>query len=216
MDDRLRHDISWPANAIKHGFIMAKVKQFENDNLTCLLSDSTEKMIKVENRIYVSSGRFGERTGPYVALIMVADTVENPNVYKPYNAYLQPCYNEKSYFPVDSYYERVVLKNLYALGFRLKKRGVHVEIKKPLFDIPVYEGKEEEFCLPDFIVSSRAKRIIIEVNGSHEPEYLERKARTHVLMEKLGCLLSIDAYGAELKGNLDQAIYQLCSEIESI
>ena len=43
---------------------------------------------------------------------------------------LVPCYSEKTIYPVDSYYEREVLKRLFALQFEWTQKGGALEIIK--------------------------------------------------------------------------------------
>lgn len=219
---KLRGTPSWPKQFPKQGILFVKVRSFANNTLDVYSpaypGDKKPKIEKVniKNRIYQWSGRFSDRTAPYMALILVTDTSEKPNYFEPFNAFLMPAYGDKSYMPVDSYYERQVLCSLYGLGFELKKNDVYFEIIKPLKDITVTdENGEEQYVLPDFIIELDHKTLVIEVNGSHEEEYLERKTRTHKLMEEIGEVLTIDAYGDEKNNALKKSIYMLMQKIKS-
>jgi predicted nuclease of restriction endonuclease-like RecB superfamily len=79
-----------------------------------------------------------------------------------------PIFNKKSLMPVESNYERTVLKIILSTCKSLKD----IKIEKPLFDII-----EKEFHFrPDFIIHYKdEKKIFIEVLGSQNNEYLNHK-----------------------------------------
>lgn len=206
----------WPKAIRKHALLLVKVKAVYEQHLDILLPDGAIQKIKISNRIYCSSGRFGARTPPFMAFILMTDSTDAPNFYQPFNAFVVPCYSEKTFMPVDSYYEREVLRRLFALQFEWQKTGYLLEVIKPLFDMSVESnGSEVEGVLPDFIVRTPDKQLLIEVNGSHEQEYLQRKQRVHQLMSQLGTVLSFDAYGAEKENRLKQGISQFIAQIKA-
>lgn len=218
---KLKKSYNWPKNIPKQGLLLAKVKSFKGNTLEVICpkhpKDSNADILSfnVENKIYQWSGRYSERTGPYMAIILVTEISETPHEFIPFNAFLMPVYSASGYMPIDSYYERIVLKRLYAIGFDYKKRKQYLEIIKPVKDILVLDDEgQEHYVLPDFIIEASDKTLVIEVNGSHEPEYLERKQRTHCLMEKVGKVLSFDAYGEEKKGALDNGLNMFIRNIK--
>ena len=211
---RLKGDQSyWSKEIRKHALMLVKVKEIHEQNLEVLFPDGTTKPIKISNRIYRSSGRFSARTSPFMAFILIIDSIETPNFYQPFDAFVVPCYSEKTFIPVDSYYEREVLKRLFALQFEWTQKGGALEIIKPLFDIEI--DSEINGVLPDFILRTPEKQLIIEVNGSHEPEYLQRKKQVHEKMSKLGTVLSFDAYGAEKEDRLTYLMNQFIIQVKS-
>ncbi|HHF7380146.1 TPA: hypothetical protein ACPSKF_000640 [Legionella anisa] len=213
----LRDDTTpWQNGIRKHALMLVKAHSFDEQIIEAFLPNGTTQKIKISNRIYCSSGRFGSRTAPFMALILITDSAEKPNFFEPFNAFIVPCYSEKTFIPVDSHYEREVLRRLFALQFERTKQGCHLEIIKPLFDIKVSPGTPEETgVLPDFILKTRNKQLIIEINGSHEPEYLQRKNRVHQSMGELGLVLSLDAYGAEKENRFNQSMTQFIAQIKS-
>ena len=204
----LRDDKSaWPEERSRHCLFLIKARKFDATTIDSILPDGSIQQITISNRIYCSSGRLGERSGPFLALILITNSVDKPSFYEPVKAFIQPCYSEKSFIPVDSYYEREVLRRLFAIQFEYSKQNKTLKIIKPLFDIPVHQGRPEEtFVLPDFIIHSPSKKLIIEVNGSHEEDYVARKKRMHDSMEALGPVFSIDAVGAEKNNQLNLSI----------
>lgn len=203
----------WLKEIRKHALMLVKVKEIHEQNLEVLLPDGTTKQIKINNRIYRSSGRFSARTAPFMAFILITDSIETPNFYQPFDAFVVPCYSEKTFIPVDSYYEREVLKRLFALQFEWTQKGGALDIIKPLFDIEI--DSEINGVLPDFILRTPEKQLIIEVNGSHEPEYLQRKQQVHEKMRKLGMVLSFDAYGAEKEDRLTCLMNQFIIQVKN-
>lgn len=217
----LRSDTSfWPKDISKHALLLVKARSFNEHSIEAILPDGKTKTIQVSQKIYKSSGRLGARSSPFLALILITDSVEKPYFYEPTKAFVVPCYSEKTYIPVDSHYEREVLKKLFALQFNLTKKRIKLEIIKPLFDIPIYQKidgcEEPAYVLPDFILKTNEKTLIIEVNGSHEEDYLERKQRTHLLMSAIGEVLVIDAYGAEQENRLMEEISKLINQITKV
>lgn len=214
----LRNDKSfWPKHISKHALLLVKARAFNEHAIEAILPDGSLKTIPISQRVYKSSGRLGVRSEPYMALILITDSVEKPRFYEPCKAFVVPCYSEKTFIPVDSYYEREILRRLFALQFEYQKRGVNLEITKPLFDIPIEKNPEEQaYVLPDFILQTPTKRLVIEVNGSHEEEYLARKARQHALMQSIGQVLSVDALGAEKEKRLASVINQFIFQIKTI
>lgn len=214
----LRNDkSSWPKGISKHALLLVKARNFSEQAIDVILPDGTLKTIPISHRVYKSSGRLGVRSEPYMALILITDSSEMPRFYEPCKAFVVPCYSEKTFIPVDSYYEREILRRLFALQFEYQKCGKNLEITKPLFDIPIAQtSAEKAYVLPDFILQTPIKRLVIEVNGSHEDDYLARKTRQHKLMQSIGQVLSIDAIGSEKEKRLIPAMNQFISQIKTI
>lgn len=206
----------WPKTYSKHGVFLVKAKSFNKNGIEAYINAEKTQFIEITNQIIPSSGRLGERSGPYMAFIIVKDSVLKPDFYEPKDAFIVPCYSQSTFIPLDSYYERLVLKNLFALQFSMKKRGISFEIIKPLFDIEAEDETGVYHVLPDFLIKTPTKTIVIEVAGSHEADYLERKQRMHQHMQILGPLLNIDCYGAELNNRLEFELNQLTQKITNL
>lgn len=211
----LKKDSNFAKDCEKHFLSLVHVTSFDEGSLDVVYPDKTVHKIAIAHRVNQSSGRFSARSAPYLALILIASTAESPGFYQPIKAYVTPCYSTTSYFVVDSFYEREVMRHLYRLYFDAVKNGAPFQIVKPLFDIEVAanSSNERQFVLPDFLIKKGDKTLVLEVNGSVEEEYLERKKRTHSLMNHLGDVFSFDAYEAEIKHRLNQKIYHLMNQI---
>lgn len=211
----LKEDKAWGKDVEKHTLALLPVQSFGDNTLEVILPDKTIKPLNLATDIYQSSGRFAERTAPYMALVLISATAESPWFYQPTKAYVMPVYSKDSYFPVDSFYEREVMRHLYRLYFEALKKGHSFEIVKPIFgiEVPAINLEERVFVLPDFLIKKGGKTLVIEVNGSKESEYLERKARTHEHMKHLGELISFNAYEAEANNKLSQSISNLMNQV---
>jgi len=72
---------------------------------------------------------------------------------------------------------------------------------------------ENELCRPDFIIESSDKKVIIEVMGSHEAEYIKSKAITVPRMKKLGGYVEIDLLDADERGCVAEKLDGLAKNI---
>ena len=180
-----------------HGVLLTRVEGAGAGALRTLGGDA----IPVRGRIAV----FGERPSavrdtpakraaraPYLAACVLGRAAPDapPEVL---SAYLHPCVSEQHLMLVDSDLERQTFAQLRSVQTWLGKRNLaRVSIDKPLFDIwPEDHGKAEVAprppCLPDFITRASgadgtAKAAIIETMGFADPDYRERKKRSHALM----------------------------------
>ena len=197
----------WPSNVPKHCLFLLSVTDVMDDkNMMVTMADGTTKQLTVSHQINSSSGRLGKRSGPYMALVSVTDSAYRPGFFEPFEAFVVPRYRESSFIPVDSYYEREMLRHLFALQYQLNDKHIALTIEKPLFDIPVNISEQETYpVLPDFILKTPTKTLIIEVDGSLEETYKARKKRTQALMENLGEVFVFDAVSHE-KEDMNEAL----------
>ena len=214
----LRNDNSvWPKDVPKHCLFFLNVTHFENKTLTVKLLDGTSKDITLSNAIKTSSGRLGKRSGPYMALINVTDTSEKPGFFNPFDAFVVPRYSDKTFIPVDSHFEREMLRHLYSLQHQLQAKNIQLTIHKPLFDIPVQVDGEDVYpVLPDFMLTTATQTLIIEVDGSHEESYKARKKRTQLHMETLGKVFVFDAITHDANGHLEQELAAFKNQLRAV
>ena len=59
---------------------------------------------------------------------------------------------------------------------------------------------------PDFLISTPTKTLVLEVAGSHEESYIERKKRTQDQMSQLGKVFEFDALQADLDKQFDDRL----------
>src|SRR3546814_3846300 len=94
--------------------------------------------------------------------------------------------------PVDSEFERAVLRDLIKLRVTFDRYDIDLMIEKPVFDTLTQIGP----CRPDFLLEARSRstgeirHVMVEAMGSNDEMYLLSKAATHPRMEQLAPLRS--------------------------
>jgi hypothetical protein len=124
------------------------------------------KPFSVNNNISLPSSWIGiKKSAPY--FILTAALLNNGQVNL-HEAFAIPILGTSSLMPVESNYERTVLKIILSVC----KENKDIRVEKPLFDLI-----EEDFRFrPDFIIYCGQKRkIFVEVLGSNDTEYLCHK-----------------------------------------
>jgi hypothetical protein len=144
------------------------------------------------NRVQTPSVRGNIIKGPYLAIVVAGEYPE-AHGYAPLRGYAQPILSGRRFIPVDSEFERTVLRALIDLRRSFDRHGIDLLIEKPVFDTITPIGP----CRPDFVLEARARatgeirQIIVEAMGSTEDAYLEAKAVTHPRMAQLASLVTV-------------------------
>src|SRR3546814_9483178 len=95
--------------------------------------------------------------------------------------------------PVDSEFERAVLRDLIKLRVTFDRYDIDLMIEKPVFDTLTQIGP----CRPDFLLEARSRstgeirHVMVEAMGSNDEMYLLSKAATHPRMEQLAPLVCV-------------------------
>lgn len=163
-----------------------------------------------------SSGRLGKESTPYLIIFTVTDSSDNIGFYKPFDAYYVPVYSKFQLIPVDSRYERDVLKTLVGWGKWWKDSGLTLFIKKPLFDIKIRDEEGVYASKPDVVFIAPTLNVILEVMGSHEDEYIERKERLRESMQAIGEVVEFDALDAEKTRTWDTTLKQKLKHVSKL
>src|SRR3546814_9808377 len=114
--------------------------------------------------------------GPYLTIV-VAGQYPEAHGYAPLRGYAQPIYSGKRFIPVDSEFERAVLRDLLRLRWSFDRAGLDLLLEKPVFDTLTPIGS----CRPDFLLEARSRstgetrEIIVEAMGSTDETYLAAK-----------------------------------------
>jgi hypothetical protein len=159
----------------------------------------------------------GLRQPPYWVLAVVDRDREGNAVFR--QAFAQHAYSYAQPVPLDSRYERVTLVRLFDVMEWVRARGVDVTVTKPLFDREMRQlDGSSLWCRPDFELTfmtvaaagtaPRLHRIVIETMGADEPEYLERKSRTHEIMKRRGILIEHRVSDDEGQAERDGALFR--------
>ena len=131
--------------------------------------------------------------GPFLVIIVVGKYPEAKG-YAPLRAYAQPILNGRLFAPVDSDFERDVLRTILRTQQELHGRGIDLAIDKPVFDTLTPDGP----CRPDFLIEARSREtgeirnLVVEAMGFKTEEYEASKAITHPRMAHLGQIVTID------------------------
>lgn len=134
-------------------------------------------VFSVKNQVATTSNWIDRtKSAPYF-LITAAILNENNNIILN-DAFAMPIFSASCLMPIESNYERTILKIL----FKFCKLLPEVIIEKPLFDI--FTENKERFR-PDFIIHFKnKKKIYIEVLGSNNRHYLEHKLNIERIAQK--------------------------------
>lgn len=176
------------------------VKYFSKDRSTKFT------LFKSVSTVYLHSGRISLKKGPFVVIATIAETAKESGgtLIAPLRCYIAPVLSKGNWAIMDSDYERRVATRLISSkSWYSENTDFLAAVSKPLF----YTSTDIEPCLPDFIISSEHHSIILEVMGSHAPQYLERKERTHASMEQIGQLMTFDACAADKGGKFDEECF---------
>jgi hypothetical protein len=179
----------WPKAHAPQGFVLLYVPAFKGQEIMLPDGDS----ISIANRVQSPSVRGNPIAGPYLVLV-VAGQYPEAHGYAALRAYAQPIFNGRLFVPVDSDFERDVLRQILEVQRILHRRQIDLAIAKPVFDTLTPDGP----CRPDFILEANSrstgelKTIIIEAMDFTSDDYLAAKAVTHPRMRHLGQLVTID------------------------
>lgn len=141
---------------------------------------------------------------PCLAVVTLADVSETTaTYYAPAKALVVPVVSLDHLMIIENHYERVVASSLRACQMFLSQRQkvqFHIRVVKPLDNLraPI----SGQACRPDFVLEINNRKIILQVLGSHDDEYLEQKRRFIPIMEELAPVYEFDA----LKASQDQEL----------
>lgn len=180
----------WPYGSRPHGYMISIFDNYKRNTEKEWYELSIpgwreNQYIDVRPHVF-AEGR-NVRRSPYIGIVSYALPNRTSNKTHGMRCYLQPCFSQDSWFPVDSGYERYTMETM--LNWRKElPNGWSIDIKKPLFDEMVENAEgEEKPCRPDFILRVKyngnyRRHVAVETMGILSDEYEERKCRTHPLM----------------------------------
>lgn len=197
---KLTHSTTWPPPLKPQGFLIGIVRELDGRRLIC---GKGSDLPEVRGRVV----RPGENTpGPYLVIVLVG-RLNNESDFSPLRAFVHPVMSASLLIPVDSNLERETLKILLDRQ-RLQKDNYPFKLVKPLIDLRV--GEPETAVRPDFILDYGVHKVVVETMGYSDPDYLQRKERTHATMAVIGPVIKhgIDGDADRL---LKSAIHQSMS-----
>ena len=156
--------------------------------------------VLVANRVQSPSVRTNIIKGPYLVLVVVGEYPESRG-FAPLRAYAQPIYSGQRFVPIDSEFERLVLRQLLEVQHGLDRLNIDVAIEKPVFDRLTELGP----CRPDFLIEARSREtgeirtLIIEAMGFDDESYRAAKAVTLPRMQQIAPVLPVTPRDAEAR-----------------
>ncbi|USI75123.1 hypothetical protein [Sphingomonas morindae] len=178
----------WPPGHAPQGFLTLFAPEFKGT----LLKAAGCEPLTIANRIQSPSVRGNRIQGPYLVIVVLGEYPEARG-YAPLRAYAQPIYSGNRFMPVESDFERVVLRAILGARRAFDRAGIDLAIEKPVFDIltPLGSGR------PDFIVEARSRRsgelrqIIVQAMGGSAPNYLALKAGVRRTLEQIAPVVEV-------------------------
>lgn len=210
----------WPTKSGRpFAFFLLKVEYFQGKIAYCSFKSELVP-IEIKNCLRFSSGRISPALGPFWLLLTVTSSVTQPHYYVPYNGFAVPLYSDAIPIAVESHFERRVLEKLIQVQKQLKvKHSIEFFINKPLLDKQVRFQNEIQYCRPDFILKCYTPQkifIVVEVMGSNDPVYTERKLRLKPILSSLGIWLEFDALTADIEATWTEKLDHLARQIYKI
>ncbi|MCF8706371.1 hypothetical protein [Rhizorhapis sp. SPR117] len=184
----------WPRGHAPQAFLALFAHEFRGATIQVSGSDP----VVIANRVQSPSVRGNTIKGPYLVLI-VAGQYPEAHGYAPLRAYAQPILSGRRFMPVDSEFERAVLRDLIKLRVTFDRYDIDLMIEKPVFDTLTQIGP----CRPDFLLEARSRstgeirHVMVEAMGSNDEMYLLSKAATHPRMEQLAPLVCVSPLDLE-------------------
>ncbi|MEO1280170.1 MAG: hypothetical protein AAFV69_00390 [Pseudomonadota bacterium] len=181
----------WEKDAPPQGFLCLYTPQIVGQRL-CF---NNEPDIEVIGELAKPTIGDVSACAPYLTLIVVGEAGGREGL-APLRAYAQPIYSPTQFLPVDSGFERTVIKAVNSARWSLARRApqLDVSLKKPVFDIVTPDGP----CRPDIILdltdneTGEVRTIIVEAMGRlDDPDYVNAKQITHQRMAHIGQVIEV-------------------------
>lgn len=178
----------WPHGHAPQGFLTLFAREFKGSTVYPAGSDP----IEIANRVQSPSVRSNPIKGPFVVIVVVGEYPE-AHGHAPLRAYAQPIYSGNRFVPIDSEFERSVLRAILHARRLFDRQGVDVAIEKPVFDRLTLLGP----CRPDFVLEARSRatgeirQIVVQAMANANPDYLASAASLHRSIAKIAPILSV-------------------------
>ncbi|ATI80560.1 hypothetical protein [Sphingobium yanoikuyae] len=178
----------WPPGHAPQSFLALFAREVHGSTVHVAGSDP----VSITNPVHSPSIRGNRVMGPYLVLIVVGQYPQ-AHGYAPLRAYAQPILAGNRFMPVNSEFERMVLRDLIALRAPMDRSGIDLGIEKPVFDMITRLGS----CRPDFLLQARSRstgevrQIVILAMGSGDAAGREGKAVSVPRMELIAPVLKV-------------------------
>ena len=178
----------WPRGHAPQTFFALFAHEFRGSTVHVSGSDP----VVIANRVQSPAMRGNPVKGPYLVLV-VAGQYPEAHGYAPLRAYAQPIFSGQRFIPVDSEFERSMLRELIRLRRTFDRQGLDLLIEKPLFDLLTPLGP----CRPVFLLEARSRstgevrQLAIDTWGSADGEDREGKLANRAKIEQIAPLCQV-------------------------
>ncbi|GFE76054.1 hypothetical protein [Novosphingobium sp. TCA1] len=138
----------WPRGHAPQGFLTVFASEFRGSMIYPAGCDP----IRVANRVQSPAVLGNAVKGPYLVIVVVGEYPEARG-YAPLRAYAQPIFSGNRFIPVETEFERRVLRSLLEARKAFDRDGIDFVIEKPVFDRLTPLGS----CRPDFLCEARSR-----------------------------------------------------------
>jgi len=180
---------NWPPGHAPQGFLAVFAQAFKGSTVYAAGCEP----LTIANRVQSPSVRANPVKGPYLVIVVVGEYPEARGL-APLRAYAQPIFSGNRFMPVESDFERDILRALLDARRRLDRHGVDVAIEKPVFDTLTPLGA----CRPDFVLEGRShvtgeiRKIIVQAIGL-DPDERTAKENDRRFLEQIAPVFTISA-----------------------
>lgn len=218
--------LPWPGGKKRMGYLLFVADQVSPSTAT-KLTRLKPAVVSPASGIRIG-GRDQNFANPPYWVLAVIDRDDN-GVARVREAFAQHAFKMSSPVPLDSSYERQTLALLLEVMRWVKKKGVTVTLKKPLFDseVTLADGTTAH-CRADFELEVHAptgsigesRRVLVETMGADTQEYLDQKVATHAIMRQRGAIIEHivrnDSDQAERGDRLRKRVYARLLELAGV
>ena len=218
--------LPWPGGKKRMGYLLFVADQVSPSAATKLTSRKPA-VVSPASEIRIG-GRDQNFSNPPYWVLAVIDR-DDTGAGRVREAFAQHAFTMGRPIPLDSSYERQTLKLLLDVMRWVKKKGVTVTLRKPLFDseVTLADGTTAH-CRADFELEipvpagslAKPSRILVETMGADSQEYLDQKSATHAIMRQRGAIIEHvvrnDSEQAERDERLRKRVYARLLELAGV
>ena len=179
---------TWPSGHAPQAFLLLYAQGISGATIT--LAQGRE--LRIKNRIQHTGIHQRGVGAPYLVLAVVGE--HNPrDGYAALRAYAQPIARPANFVAVHNEGERLAVRDLLDLQYRLRRSGIALGFTRPLFDLMSRIGPVR----PDLIVDIRDGRTgeivdtALEIIPREDPDYIRVKRRQIENLRELGRVVSV-------------------------
>lgn len=189
---------TWGHDEPPQGFLCLYARDVKGSTLYF----NKENSIGVAGELARPASGDAARRAPYLVLAVIGEAGGREGL-SALRAYAQPIYSPTQFLPVESGFERDVVRAVNSLRWSMARTDphLHIALSKPMFDLPTPDGP----CRPDIVLeitdmnTGELRNLVVEAMGlMDDPDYVAAKEITHKRMSHIGPVFCV------APGDLDQ------------